>query len=150
MIVFQISLHFDLVKEIRKIIQCHIYILMKKVIILKKIHVANEVFGSTILHHRKKMMLLWVMEVGFDNTCTVSGKWNVSRVIPRLYGWLNKTVRLSTLVVEHFVEVMTAGSQLRRSQIESYGQPMAHFRFMGREGRWGKGGGGGDGMHFTW
>ena len=26
------------------------------------------------------VMLLWVMEVGFDNTYTVSGKWNVSRV----------------------------------------------------------------------
>ena len=53
------------------------------------------------------LMLLWVMGVRFDNTCTVSGKWNVSRVIPRLYGWVYKTLRLSTLVVEHIVLVMS-------------------------------------------
>ena len=29
-------------------------------------------------------------DVGFENTCTVSGKWNVSRVMPRLYGWVYK------------------------------------------------------------
>ena len=52
------------------------------------------------------LMLLWVMDVGFDNTCTVSGKWNVSRVIPRLYGWLYKTLRISSLVVEHSVVVV--------------------------------------------
>ena len=75
MIVFQISLNFDLVKEIRKIIRCHIYILMKKMIILKKINVANEVLGSTILHHRKNMMLLSVMEVGFDNTYGMHLTW---------------------------------------------------------------------------
>ena len=39
-----------------------------------------------------ELMLLWVMVVGFDNTCTVFGKWNVYRVIPRLYGWLYKTL----------------------------------------------------------
>ena len=47
------------------------------------------------------LMLLWVMGAGFDNTCAVSGKWNVSRVIPRLYRWVYKTVRLSPLVIEH-------------------------------------------------
>ena len=65
-------------------------------------------------------MLLWVMGVGFDNTCTVSGKWNISRVIPRLYGWVYKTLRLSLLAVRHSVVVMTSGFQWRRSQIESY------------------------------
>ena len=34
------------------------------------------------------------------------------------------------LVVEHSVVVMTAGSQSRRSQIESYRQPIFDFRFM--------------------
>ena len=53
-------------------------------------------------------MLLWVMGVGFDNTCTVSGKWNVSRVILRLYRWVYKTLRLSPLVVDHSVVVMSA------------------------------------------
>ena len=37
MIVFQVSLNFDPVKEILKIVRCHIYIVMKKGIILRKI-----------------------------------------------------------------------------------------------------------------
>ena len=61
------------------------------------------------------------MGVEFEKTCTVAGKWNVSRVIPILYGWVYKTSRLSPLVVEHSVVVMTAGSQSRQSQTESYG-----------------------------
>ena len=54
------------------------------------------------------LMLLWVMGVEFDNTCAVSGKWYVLRVIPRLYGWVYKTLKLSSLVVEHSVVVMSA------------------------------------------
>ena len=46
--------------------------------------------------------------MGFDNTCTVSGKRNVSRVIPRLYGWVYKTLRLFSLVVDYSVMVMSA------------------------------------------
>ena len=53
------------------------------------------------------LILLGVMGVGFD-TCTVSRKWNVSRVIPRLYGWVYKTLRLFPLAVEHGVVVMSA------------------------------------------
>ena len=33
-----------------------------------------------------RLMLLWVMAVIFKNTDAVSVKWNVSRVVPRLYG----------------------------------------------------------------
>ena len=47
--------------------------------------------------------------------------WNVFRVIPSLYGWIWKTLRLSPLTVQHIVAVVTVGSQSRRSQIESYG-----------------------------
>ena len=46
--------------------------------------------------------------MGFSNTCAVSGKWAVSRVIPRLCGWVYKTLRLSPLVVKHSVAVMGA------------------------------------------
>ena len=53
------------------------------------------------------LMLLWVVSVGFDNTCTLSGKWNVSKVIPRFSGWVYKTLRLFPLVVKHSVEVMS-------------------------------------------
>ena len=42
MTVFQVSLNFDPVQEILKIMRCHIYILMKEVIILKKIHVTMK------------------------------------------------------------------------------------------------------------
>ena len=48
----------------------------------------------------------WVnhtLGVRFDDTCTVSGKRNVSKVIPRLYGSVYKTLRLSSLLVEHSV-----------------------------------------------
>ena len=47
MIVFQVSLNFDPVKEILKIL-IHIYILMKKVVILRKILVSMKSF---MLHH---------------------------------------------------------------------------------------------------
>ena len=57
------------------------------------------------------------MRVGFDNTCTVSGKWNVSRVIPGLHGWVYKNLRLFPLVVEHSVVVLTADSHSRRLQM---------------------------------
>ena len=43
MIVFQ-ELNFDPVKEILKI-QCHIYILIKKVIVLRKIHMKMKFFA---------------------------------------------------------------------------------------------------------
>ena len=36
-----------------------------------------------------------VLSDGFDNTSTVSGKWNVSRVIPRNHQWVYKTLRFS-------------------------------------------------------
>ena len=59
------------------------------------------------------------MGVGFDNTCTVSRKWNVARVIPRLFGWIYKSLRLAPFVVDHIVVVVTAGSQPKQSQIKS-------------------------------
>ena len=37
-------------------------------------------------------MLILVMGVRFESACTVSGKLNVSRVVPRLYGWVSKLV----------------------------------------------------------
>ena len=61
------------------------------------------------------------LSVEFENTCIVSGKWNVSRVIPRLYGLIYKTLRFFPLVIEQIVVVMIVGSQSRRFQVESYG-----------------------------
>ena len=63
------------------------------------------------------LMLLWVMGVGFENTYTISGKGNVSRVIPGLFGWFYQTLRLSPLVVEHTVVVMTVDSQSRKKTV---------------------------------
>ena len=42
----------------------------------------------------------WVWEhpavdVGFDNACTVFRRWNICRFVPRLYGWLYKTLPIS-------------------------------------------------------
>ena len=39
-----------------------------------------------------ELMLLSVMGVGFKNTRTVSRKCNISKVVPRLFGWIYKTV----------------------------------------------------------
>ena len=58
------------------------------------------------------------MVLEFETTYTVWRKWNV---IPRLYEWVYKTLKLSPLVVKHSVVVMTAGFQSRRSQIEFSG-----------------------------
>ena len=56
-----------------------------------------------------------------EKTCTDYGKWNASWVISKFYGWAYKISRLSSLGVDHSVVVITAGSQSRRSKIESYG-----------------------------
>ena len=76
------------------------------------------------------LMLLWVMNVGFENTCTISRKWNVSRVIRSIYRWIYKILRLSPLAVEHRVVVMTAGSQSRQAQMEFYWLPIFNFLFI--------------------
>ena len=47
-----------------------------------------------------KLMLLWLMGFGFENTDTFSRIWNVARVIPRLYGWVYKILRLTQLLDE--------------------------------------------------
>ena len=66
-------------------------------------------------------MLLWVMGVGFENTCTVPGKWNVFKVISRLYGWVDETLKLNPLAIEHRVVVMTAGSHQEDSKLNPMG-----------------------------
>ena len=53
-----------------------------------------------------ELELFSVIGVGFENTRTISGNWNASRVILRLYGSVYKTLRLST-AVERGVVVMT-------------------------------------------
>ena len=50
-----------------------------------------------------RLMLLWMMAVGFENTCTVSGMLNVFRAIARLYGWVYKILRLLQLLVELWI-----------------------------------------------
>ena len=58
---------------------------------------------------------LW-MVVGLENTCTISGKWNVSKVVTRLYEWVHK-IRKTTPInngstaVSHQGDSHLAGSQ---------------------------------------
>ena len=54
------------------------------------------------------LILLWVMGLGFENTCTVSEKQNISRVISVLYGWVYKILRLLITAVEHSIVVVAA------------------------------------------
>ena len=46
--------------------------------------------------------------MGLYNTCIVSRKLNISRVIPRLFGWVYKTLGLFPLAVDDSVVVMGA------------------------------------------
>ena len=50
MIIFQVSLNFDPVKEILKI-RCKIYILMTKVIILRKVQATLKTLAPAFLNH---------------------------------------------------------------------------------------------------
>ena len=50
-------------------------------------------------------------------TLAVLGKSTVSRVIPRLYGWVCKTLRLSLLIAEHSAVIISARLNPMRSQI---------------------------------
>ena len=38
------------------------------------------------------------MAVGFEITCTVSGKWNISRVVTRLYGCVYKILKTTPII----------------------------------------------------
>ena len=55
------------------------------------------------------------MGVGFENTCTVSDRQNVSRVVTRLYEWVYKilktTLIISSTVVSHQGDSISAVSQ---------------------------------------
>ena len=54
-----------------------------------------------------------------------------TEISPGLFqNFIEGYIRLSTLAVEHSVVVMTAGSQSRRSQIESYGYAIFDSRFI--------------------
>ena len=66
------------------------------------------------------------MDVGFENTCTVSGKWDISRVVTWLYGWVYKILKTTGIISStaasyqwdsHSTEsqsvVITAGFQTR-------------------------------------
>ena len=76
-------------------------------------------------------------------TLAVSGKWNVSRVIPRLYGWVYKISKLLKLLIELWVlnqgysqsagsqsVIITVGSQLGGSQFQSLGLLIFNSRFI--------------------
>ena len=58
-------------------------------------------------------MLLWTMGVAFDNTCTVSANWNVSRVIPTVYQ-VNMMQRLEL----HKIKVVTQVRLPRKTKYE--------------------------------
>ena len=53
--------------------------------------------GSILLCWR--LMLLWVIGVGFDNTSTLSVKWNITRIVSKLFGWVYIILRFPSLLV---------------------------------------------------
>ena len=65
-----------------------------------------------------ELMLLWVMGVDLRTLTKFQG----SEMSPGLFrDFMDGYIRLSPQAVEHSVVIMTAGSQSRRSYIESYG-----------------------------
>ena len=74
-----------------------------------------------------RLMLLLVMGVEFENICTVSGKWNVSRVISRLYEWDCNISRVPLVIAEHGVVVASAGYRIR-GNLGRYSR-VVNFRF---------------------
>ena len=50
----------------------------------------ETISGQFLLYWDLK--LLQVMGAGFKNTCTASGKSNISKAVPRLFGWIYKIV----------------------------------------------------------
>ena len=62
----------------------------------------------------------------FEKTCSVSGKWNVSSVFPRLYGWVYKIFRfpLPPLMLELRVTIMGTHAQWVPTQGNSSSIPM--------------------------
>ena len=83
LIVFKVSLKFDPVKEILNI-QCQIYILLKKVIILRNIHVTIKSFAPPFFNHfilslNKKKFVHWWTQMCFD---TVRAVWAPKKICP--------------------------------------------------------------------
>ena len=58
-------------------------------------HMVNR--GWILLYWR--LMLLWVIGVGFDNTSTLSVKWNITRILSKLFGWVYIILRFLSLLV---------------------------------------------------
>ena len=51
------------------------------------------------------------MGVGFENTCSASGKWNISRVVQKLCGWVDETIRVRLISTESILKAITVVSQ---------------------------------------
>ena len=75
-------------------------------------------------------MLLLVKGVGFENICTVSGKYNVSRVVQRLYGWIYKIIRPFSTTGEDGIVAVTIGNQHGRPQFDTCAWPILDACFI--------------------
>ena len=60
--------------------------------------VDDKANGGWILFYWR-LMLLWVIGVGFDNTSTLSVKWNITRIVSKLFGWVYIILRFPSLLV---------------------------------------------------
>ena len=58
-------------------------------------------------------------KVEFENTCTVSKKWSLSMVTPRLYKMVYKILRVPFTTVKHSEVVTTAGIYSGGLQLDS-------------------------------
>ena len=74
-------------------------------------------------------MLLWVRGVAFEKTCTVSAKCKVSRVVPRLYEWQYKILKLANISVENSLVVVNVSYCSGVFQFNSRGWPALYSRY---------------------
>ena len=70
--------------------------------------------------------------MGFENICTVAGKWNVFKVATRLYGWVYKILKTTPIIswtlVSRQGDSYSAGSQ--SVVITARSQPGAQVRIL--------------------
>ena len=74
-------------------------------------------------------MPLCMMGVGFENTCTLSGKWNVSRVIWRLYWWVYLISKLCQLIPGYSLMVVSEDNHVKGPKFNFHLQPIFKSRF---------------------
>ena len=96
----------------------------------RKCFLLSQRISNLNMCHMQEVDATLVMGVGFENICTISGGWNVSKVVPRLYGWIYNVLWLFLLTAEDSVVAVTMGFQSGRPQFDSHRWPILDSCFI--------------------